>query len=114
MVQTSRGIYIPSFWRRRFSVDGFTSGDERQLPVGQDLGRSRVQRLQHTSFDRLHVNIASGLDTRVAQSPLRILQCPVMLKMSTQRSAHHLKRDEPVRDTKLSGNRPDPPIQEVL
>jgi hypothetical protein len=37
-----------------------------------------------------------------------------MLKMSTQCSAHHLKRNEPIRDTKLPGNRPDPSGQEVL
>ena len=46
LVQTPREIYVPSLWCRRLSVDWLTSGDERRLPVGQDLGRSRVQRLQ--------------------------------------------------------------------
>ena len=69
---------------------------------------------QHTSFDRLHVDIASRLDARVAQSPLRVLERPVMLQMRTQRSPHHLKRNEPVRDTKLPGNRPDPPVRKFL
>ncbi len=63
--------------------------------------------MKHTSLDRLHVNISGRLDARVAQRPLGILECPVTLKVSAQRSAHHLKRNEPVRDAELAGNRPD-------
>ena len=92
LVQTSREVYAPPLWCRRLSVDWFTSGDERRFPVGQDLGRSGIQRLQDTALDLLHVNIPSGLDARMAERPLGILESPVTLKMSAQRSAHHLKR----------------------
>jgi hypothetical protein len=67
-----------------------------------------IQRLKHTPLDLLHVDIPSGPDSRVAQRPLRILECPVKLKMIARRSAHHLKRNEPVRDAELPGNRPAP------
>src|ERR1700733_5616611 len=87
--RTPRTPKIPSFqaqctnWRR---------------PAFEHRIGARIDRLQDTLFDHLHIHVPGRLDTRVAQHALRVLERSVLLHVSSQRAPHHLKSNEAIRD----------------
>jgi hypothetical protein len=55
------------------------------FPVREDRQRSGVHRVQDARLDLLHVDVARGLDARVAQGPLGILERAVVLQVASER-----------------------------
>ena len=96
MVQLLHDPERSPLWSRRIYRRYICPRQNGGFPVREDLHGPGVHRVEDALLDGLHIDIARGLDARVAQCPLCILERAMVLQIGPKCPPHHLKGDESV------------------